>query len=74
MDYIKQIETLKHFKEDCKRFWEREGYDTRTAELKALEDILQLETDPNSPTGEKLSRFITNRWVNEEVKKIEKKF
>ena len=39
---------LDHTMIDCRKFWERQGYDEREAFIKALEEIEEMTTDPMS--------------------------
>lgn len=45
------------------RFWGRQGYDEREAFIKALEEVEEMTTDPNSPCGEQLDAKTKEQFV-----------
>lgn len=65
MNYVKTVEVLSRFHQECMRFWENEGKDTRLA----IKDIERLEHNPYSPNGQKL-----NPQAKEEFLKVIKIF
>lgn len=54
---------LDHAMKDCRRFWERQGYDEREAFIKSLDEVKEMTTDPNSPCGDKLDMDAKDRFV-----------
>lgn len=54
---------LDHTMIDCRKFWERQGYDEREAFIKALEEIEEMTTDPFSPCGEKLDVATKKKFI-----------
>lgn len=55
---------LDHTMIDCRKFWERQGYDEREAFIKALEEIEEMTTDPSSPCGEKLDIATKEKFIH----------
>lgn len=55
---------LDHAIIDCRRFWERQGYDEREAFIKALEEIQEMSTDPSSPYGKKLNVATKKEFIH----------
>ena len=54
---------LDHTMIDCRKFWERQGYDEREAFIKALEEIEEMTTDPMSPCGDKLDVSAKKKFI-----------
>ena len=54
---------LDHTMIDCRKFWERQGYDEREAFIKALEEVEGMTTDPFSPCGEKLDVSAKKKFI-----------
>ena len=55
---------LDHTMIDCRKFWERQGYDEREAFIKALEEVEEMTTDPFSPCGEKLDDATKEKFIH----------
>ena len=46
------------------RFWEHQGLDRREAFIKALEEIVAMTSDPNSPYGEQLDVVTKKNFIH----------
>lgn len=55
---------MEQFFNDCLNFWKREGYDSRNAFEKALNDVRSLERDPFSPCGDKLDEEAKLKFIH----------
>ena len=55
-----------------RRFWERQGYDKREAFIKALDEVAEMTTDPNSPHGERLDEETKQMFIRYRTKDLER--
>ena len=46
-----------------RKFWERQGYDERDAFVKALNEVAEMQSDPCSPSGEKLDEETKDKFI-----------
>ena len=46
-----------------RKFWERQGCDERDAFIKALNEVSEMTSDPNSPFGEKLDEETKEKFI-----------
>ena len=55
---------------DCRKFWERQGYDKIEASIKAIWEVQEMTTDMFSPQGKKLDVRAKEKFVEHTKREI----
>lgn len=64
MDKTTWMSTFDEFYHQCYLFWKRQGCVDCIATEKALQETLNLKTNPYSPNGEAVDKKLLQEWYN----------